>query len=112
MRLTVKRYFLALCAAALLLGACAGTTPKDVTQTVYVAGWSLVGATNSVADLHDAGMLKGADYDNAKLLLAQATTAYQSARAAKSPTDAAGYIRLAQSLLTQLAGYLASKEGT
>ena len=112
MRLILKRHWLTLCAALLLIGACA-TAPKDVTQTVYVAGWGLVGATNSVADLHDAGTLKGADYAPAKDVLAHATTAYQSARTALTsghPNDAATYIRTAQALLTQLAGYLASRE--
>lgn len=101
----MKKLLVILC---LLFTACA-TTPKDQTQVIYSAGWTLVGATNSVADLHDSGVLKGSDYDNAKAILAQATTAYQSARSAKSPTDAAGYIRIAQGLLNQLAAYLASR---
>ncbi len=87
------------------------TAPKGPTQTVYAAGWTLVGATNSVADLHDAGTLKGADYEAAKTILAQASTAYSSARAAVAqgkPAEAQDYIRLAQSFLNQLAAYLNS----
>lgn len=88
------------------------TVPKDTTQGVYAAGWTLVGATNSVADLKDAGVLKGEDLANAKSILDQAETAYRSARAALKqgkPNDAASYIRLAQSLLNQLASLLAAQ---
>lgn len=107
-----KLYLLLL---VLFLAACAGATPRDTTQTLYAAGWTLVGAANSVADLHDAGTLKADDYENAKQILAQATTAYQSARTALRdgrPTDALGYIRIAQGLLNQLAAYLAAKEAS
>ena len=96
-----------------MLHGCA-TTPKGPTQTVYAAGWTLVGATNSVADLHDAGTLKGQDYETAKQILAQATTAYQSAQAAVQqgkPADAATYITLLQTLLNQLAAYLQAHGG-
>ena len=107
------RTYLLLCLLGGVLGflvACAGVTPKDQTQIVYSIGWTLVGAENSVADLKQSGVLKGSDLDNAKTVLAQAESAYQSARTAKSPADAATYIRLAQSLLNQLAAYLASKQ--
>jgi hypothetical protein len=48
----VRLWFL-LC--MLVMAGCA-TTPKDATQTIYSVGWSLVGATNSVADLKDAAL--------------------------------------------------------
>lgn len=104
--------FVLLCILAVLVG-CA-TTPKDTTQTVYAAGWTLVGATNAVADAKDAGLLKGEDLANAKQVLAQSEAAYRSATAALKqgkPEDAVGYIRLAQSLLNQLAAYLAAHGG-
>jgi hypothetical protein len=88
------------------------TTPKGTTQTIYAAGWTLVGATNSVADLHDAGKLKGADYDKAKEILGQATVAYKQAESlavAGKTADAQASIQAAQSILNQLALYLASK---
>lgn len=109
MKVDYRSFFLLLFVVALF--GCA-TTPKDTTQVVYAAGWTLVGATNSVADLKDAGVLKGNDLANAKTILAQAETAYTSARAALKngkPADAASYIRLAQSLLNQLAALLAAQ---
>lgn len=110
----VRQWFLfCFLAACLSLVSCAGVTPKDQTQVIYSAGWTLVGATNSVADLHDAGVLKGNDYTQAKDTLQQATTAYQSAKAALAQgktADATTYIRVAQAALNQLAAYLASKQ--
>ncbi len=96
------------------LVACAGAaTPKDATQTIYSVGWTLVGATNSVADLHDAGTLKGQDYENAKATLKSVNESYASARAALGKGDSQGaltYLRLAQTLLNQLAATLAARE--
>lgn len=95
---------------ALVLTACA-TTPKGTTQTLYAAEWTLTGAANSVADLHDGGTLKGADYDNAKGVLTQAKAALDSAKVAAAHGDATGaaqYLQIAQSVLNQLAAYLAS----
>lgn len=109
-RITVFACWLLAAVLGLLLISCA-VAPKGPTQTVYAAGWTLVGATNSVADLHDAGTLKGADYEKAKEILGQATTAYASARAALAqgkPADAQNYITLAQTVLNQLAAYLAA----
>ena len=100
-------------AVALALASCAGVSPKGVTQDLYAAGWTLVGATNAVADLHDSGTLTGANYAKAKDLLAQSEAAYKGARTALSggnTVDAAGYIRIAQSVLNQLAAYLAARE--
>jgi hypothetical protein len=97
--------------AALLLGACA-TKPVGTTQTIYAAGWTLVGATNSVADLHDSGKLTGASYDKAKEILGQATVAFKQAESlavAGKTTDAQASIQAAQSILNQLAVYLAAK---
>jgi hypothetical protein len=100
--------------ALLLVTLGCATTPKGPTQTVYAAGWTLVGATNSVADLHDSGLLKGADYDQAKQLLGQATTAYQTAKAfvlQGKTSDAASQIVVLQTLLNQLAAYLQAHGG-
>jgi hypothetical protein len=94
-------------------GGCA-TQPKGPTQTLYSAGWTLVGATNAVADLHDSGQLTGANYATAKGLLEQATTAYQTAKAATQqgkPADAATYLTLLQTLLLQLSTYLSEHGG-
>lgn len=99
-------FLLGLWACALV--GCA-TTPKGPTQTVYTAGWTLVAATNAVADLKDSGTLKGQDLVTAKDILAQANTAYMSARAALQqgkPADAQTYLELLQTLLNQLAAYL------
>jgi hypothetical protein len=88
------------------------TKPVGTTQTIYAAGWTIVGATNSVADLHDSGQLKGADYEKAKEILAQATAAYKNAESlaiAGKVSDAESAIRLAQSTLNQLAIYLTAK---
>lgn len=98
---------------ALVLSACA-TYPKDVTQTLYSAEWTLVGAVNSIADLHDGGTLKGQDYENAKALAIQANAALDSAKAARSAGDTVGaaqYLRAAQALLNQLAAYLTAHGG-
>ncbi len=97
----------------LMLNSCA-TAPKGATQTVYAAGWTLVGATNSVADLHQSGVLKGQDYEKAKAVLMQAEAAYKDARAATAqgkPADAQSYILLTQQLLNQLAAYLQAHGG-
>lgn len=91
-----------------LMHGCA-TAPQGPTQTVYTAGWTLVAATNSVADLQQSGQLKGQDLATAKETLNQANTAYMSARAALSqgkPADAQTYLTLLQTLLNQLAAYL------
>jgi len=88
------------------------TQPKGSTQTVYAAGWTLVGATNSVADLHQSGALKGADYENAKGILQQAEAAYKLSRdslAAGNTVNATNYLNLAQQLLLQLSAFLQSK---
>jgi hypothetical protein len=90
------------------------TVPKGVTQTLYSAEWTLVGAANSVADLHDGGTLHGQDYENAKALILQAKAALDSAKAARTGGDTAGaaqYLKAAQALLNQLAAYLAAHHG-
>lgn len=87
-------------------------TPQSATQIVYAAGWTLVGATNSVADLHDAGRLTGDNYQKAKSLIGEANAAYVIAKtslAQGKPADAQSQILAAQQLLTQLAAYLAAQ---
>lgn len=91
---------------------CAGVTPKGPTQIVYSAEWTLIGAANSVADLHDGGTLTGKAYDDAKGAILQAKAALDAAKVAKASGDAAtaeGKIRIAQSILNQLAAALAAK---
>ena len=108
----LKRNFLVLIGLFLLLS-CA-TTPKTPEQTLYAAGWTLVGATNSVADLHQSGVLVGQDYQNAKDILQQAEAAYKVARdsiAAGNPANASTYIALLQSLLLQLSAFLQAHGG-
>lgn len=104
----VASVFLLLGLWACALVGCA-TAPKGPTQTVYTAGWTLVAATNAVADAKDSGALKGQDLENAKAILGQAETAYRSARAALQqgkPVDAQTYLMLLQGFLNQLAAYL------
>lgn len=114
-KLKLRVIWLACCAIVVLLWSCtsAPVTPKDATQTLYATGWTLVGATNSVADMHDSGVLKGEDYTTAKNILKEATDAYKSGKAAfgqGKTSDATTYIRLAQTALNKLAAYLAAKE--
>ena len=107
----MKQFFLALLLVCMV--ACA-TTPSGSTQTIYAAGWTLVGATNSVADLHDAGTLKGADYDQAKAILAQASAAYKTAEGlatSGNTADAQAKIVALQAILNQLAAYLQAHGG-
>lgn len=110
--MSARQSLLALLLLALAgLVACA-TGPKNLTEGTYAAGQVLIAATNSVADLHEAGMLKGADYEKAKDVLNQATAAYGQAKQAvldHRPQDAQSYLRLAQSLLNQLAGHLIAR---
>ena len=75
-------------ALLLALVACA-TYPRSSNELAYTVGWTLVGATNSVADLHDSGVLKGEDYEAAKSILDKATKAYQAMRAALKRGDLA-----------------------
>ena len=91
-------------ALLLALVACA-TYPRDSNQLAYTVGWTLVGATNGVADLHDSGLLKGEDYETAKSILDGATKAYQVMRAAIRRGDlaeASAQERIIKSLLDKL----------
>jgi hypothetical protein len=111
MRLTIKRHWLVLCVAILLVGACA-TPPKTPTQDIYVIESSFISAVNAVADLHDSGILHGSDYDNAKALVKQADAALKSARTSAQAGDATKttfYLNTLTSLLSQLALYTGSK---
>ncbi len=106
----MKKFLIAM---VLALAACA-TTPKGTTQTLYSAEWTLTGAANSVADLHDGGTLTGKSYEDAKGVLLQAKAALDSAKAAAAKGDATGaaqYLQIAQSVLNQLAAYLAAHGG-
>ena len=99
---------LALALLLALLASCA-TYPKGEAQILYSAGWTLVGATNSVADLHDAGLLKGEDYEKAKLILDRATDIYHVARQklrGDDPQGAAAQAKLLLALLEDLAKFL------
>ena len=111
-----RPWVLALCLGtifAVWLQSCA-IMPKSTTEKVYSVGWTLVGATNSVADLHDAGTLTGPAYDRAKAVLLEAHAAYKTARASLTngkPIDAEHYLALAQTLLNQLSAYLRAHGG-
>lgn len=96
------------------------TLPANTTEQLLVAQWSLVGATNAVADLK--GTISQADYDNAKSIVLGAATALSCAKGAAgikvnpAPTcpqipdkSVVGYIALANSLLLQAANYYAKR---
>jgi hypothetical protein len=112
MRTLLHHYWLL---TVLLLAACqlpGGTAPQNATESVYVAGWTLTAATNSVADLHDQGKLKNDNYTQAKNILAEARALYNAAKAYLDQGNmkgAQGQILLAQQLLTNLAGYLTAQ---
>src|ERR1035437_7561243 len=63
-------------------------TPKTPTQMVYVAEVSLTTAVNALADLHNAGVVTGANYDTAKAIEARAHATLVQARTAATAKDA------------------------
>ena len=108
-----RPWILAIVLAAIFAVGCS-IMPQSTTQKVYSVGWTLVGATNSIADLHDSGTLTGENYEQAKTLLLQAHTAYKTARASLvggQPANAEQYLTLAQTLLNQLSAYLRAHGG-
>lgn len=63
-------------------------TPKTPTQDVYAAEVSLTTAANALADLHNAGVVVGANYDTAKQIELRAHATLLDARAAATAKDA------------------------
>lgn len=107
------RIYLVLSCLGLMLAGCAAN-PKTIGQDIYMAKWTLVGAVNSVADAHDAGVLKGQDYETAKEAARTAKTTLDSAQASLGqgkPSSALEYLQVARGLLRQLANYVTASGG-
>lgn len=96
----------------LLLAGCQSLNieqPQTIQEKLYYAQVSLTAATNTVADLRQAGILKEADVPKARQIIDDAYSAIQAGRAAASagkPTDALSYLQTAQVILIQLRAYL------
>lgn len=84
--------------------------PGDDTQTIYAAEQTLIAATNSVADAHDHGVLKGADYDNAKALEKALKASLFDARAAAKAGNHNGVVTALTAFNSALTQYSVYKE--
>lgn len=100
------------------------TRPENTTEKLFVAQWSLVGATNAVADLK--GTLSADDYQNAKDIVLRAAIVLDCAKfasgvpGATAPAacpivpdgSAASYLALLNSLLLEAARHTTSGGGS
>lgn len=115
------QYFILILLLA-LMGCPENVRPDNTTERIFVAQWTLIGATNAVADLKP--YLSADDYANAKTAVLGAGVALSCAKmianvpGAAQITDCptiqtgqgvAGYLDLANKLLLQAASYYALK---
>lgn len=87
--------------------------PQSATQTIYALELSLTVATNALADLHDAGVVVGDNYDMAVGIQRRAHKTLLDARAAvtaKNTTSAQVLLRTLSSMIDQMATYNGGKK--
>jgi hypothetical protein len=120
----MKRYLIAALLALsmatmpFVLQSCAANThtvtaPKTPVQTIYVLEQSLIVATNALADLHNAGVVVGANYATAYELEHRAHATLldaQAAATAKDATKTAVLLRTLSGLIDQIAIYNGGKK--
>ena len=119
---SICAFILALCFALAGAACSENARPQNTTEQLFVAQWTLIGATNAVADLKDT--MDPEDYKVAKDAVLGAAVALDCAKflaevpGATQPTTICptvasptplGYLALANELLLEAATYYASK---
>lgn len=95
-----------------MLGGCQSMnveSPQTINERLYFAQAGLTAATNTVADLRQAGIIKEAEMPKVRQMIDDAYAALRAGRlaiAAGKPTDALTYLQTAQTILVQLRAYL------
>ena len=122
-RVATLALLLALVTVWALSGCAQNVRPTNTTEKIFLAQWTVIGATNAVADLRP--VLDPADYEQAKAIVLQAALALNCAKwaaqipgatqPANCPVPTAGsgsvtgYLNLVNVALAQAAIYYASK---